>query len=182
MKKSIYTSIALSAFISISSFAMEEGVSEVSTMTAQKSWEESTREFHQAFLSGDVAKLESLRKTPGFANINDLGPGFSRYGSSLDNWDLLISDAREVCKTTDLNANFIRFIYEFEIAFNNGNIKRLMELKNVRGFANINDLGGHFMEYGPGLDNWEKLMEDARNLKVFLDEQNRLLALQSQKN
>ena len=171
MKKSIYTTIALSAFISFSSFAMEEAME----------WNQLTQEFHKAFLQGDVTKLESLSKTPGFANINDMGPGFSRYGSSLDNWNLLIADAKEVCKTPDLNTNFIRFVYEFEIAFSKGNIDRLMELKNVKGFANINDLRGEFMEYGPGLDNWEKLIDDARKLKTIWEENNRQLQLEAKK-
>lgn len=61
-----------------------------------KTWREFSEEFKQAYLKGDVAKLETLKNEnqPGFANLNDLGEVFFKYGPTLKEWNHLIADAR----------------------------------------------------------------------------------------
>lgn len=56
-------------------------------------------------------------------------------------------------------------VSKFTDAFNRGDVATLESLKQSwrsRGFYNINDLGGMFMKYGAGMDQWPQLIEDAK--------------------
>lgn len=61
-------------------------------------WFEFRSQFYEAFDNGDVEKLEALKNEwshKGFANINDLGQKFMKYGSGMGQWDALIADAKK---------------------------------------------------------------------------------------
>lgn len=61
-------------------------------------WSDLVTTFTAAFNSGDVERLEQLRASQyehGFANIDDLGEKFFKYGAGMDNWEQLISDAKK---------------------------------------------------------------------------------------
>ncbi|MBA4117487.1 MAG: hypothetical protein C0514_01130 [Candidatus Puniceispirillum sp.] len=61
-------------------------------------WPQLQSAFGKAFDRGDVEELERLKTDwadKGFANIDDLGGRFMKYGSTMKNWDKLIADAKE---------------------------------------------------------------------------------------
>jgi|GEM_PF-3128730 len=51
----------------------------------------------------------------------------------------------------------------FTKAFHAGDVATLERLKKTQdGFANINDLGGEFLQYGAAMTKWSKLIADAK--------------------
>lgn len=61
-------------------------------------WGTLVSQFTEAFNAGDVETLEKLKEEQhqyGFANLDDLGSVFSKYGVGMDKWDELIADARK---------------------------------------------------------------------------------------
>jgi len=82
-----------------------------------------------------------------------LGGYFLKYGSGMDKWDELIADARQLSLI-----KWNRFVNDFIIAFNAGDLVKLDELKTHDGFWNIDDLGGYFLKYGSGMDKWDELI------------------------
>lgn len=50
----------------------------------------------EAYKAGDTSTLESVKalQPQGFANIDDLGEPFSKYGSDPEGWDQMIVDAK----------------------------------------------------------------------------------------
>jgi len=64
------------------------------TPHAEHNWHDFVQTFRQAFHQGDVQALEQLKtQRTDFANINDLGDEFLKYGNDMDKWDQLIQDA-----------------------------------------------------------------------------------------
>jgi hypothetical protein len=60
-------------------------------------WNDFRTQFYKAYDAGDIETLEHLKSewtgVGGFANINDLGGKFMKYGSGMDKWNQLIEDA-----------------------------------------------------------------------------------------
>lgn len=62
------------------------------------SWFDFRSQFSNAFEEGNVSELERLKSDwshKGFANINDLGGKFLKYGSGMGKWSELIADAQK---------------------------------------------------------------------------------------
>lgn len=96
MKKRLLTLALISLFSTISMDALS--ASDSQTAAQEEPWSSLVTKFTQAFDSGDTATLEALKSSwssKGFANINDLGGKFMKYGGGMDKWDQLIEDAQK---------------------------------------------------------------------------------------
>ncbi len=76
-----------------------------------------------------------------------------------------------IAATSERLGSWDNFRKQFENAFEIGDINRLEALKEMAisenlGFGNLNDLGGRFFRYGATLEQWPRLIEDAKkNIK-----------------
>lgn len=90
--------LTLGAFSIITS-TVTSSVSASEASTTKLSWSEFRAQFNKAFDEGDIEKLNYFKSNQeGFANINDLGGRFMKYGVGMGKWDQLISDAKKNAK------------------------------------------------------------------------------------
>ena len=107
-----------------------------------------------------MERMREQNEIPGFANIDDLGGKFLKYGPGMSKWGELIADAKK--------NNWDSQTAAFKEAFSRGDIatmERMREQNEIPGFANINDLGGNFSKYGSGMSKWGELIADAKKNK-----------------
>lgn len=102
MNKKLLQAAAIFTFtlgaFSIVTTSMTSTVSAAEATSSKLSWAEFRAQFNKAFDEGDTAKMEQLKSQTGFANINDLGGRFMKYGSGMGKWTQLISDAKKNAK------------------------------------------------------------------------------------
>ena len=102
-----------------------------------------------------LAFIATLILTPFYSSYGGNGGG-SGSGASK-------GDGGSAAPTYSNQDDWSVFVANFTRAYNRGNVRALEAMKRVQhGFGNIDDLGGEFAKYGPGMSKWGQLINDAR--------------------
>lgn len=146
-----------------------------------------------AFHIGDVAffaALENIRHLiHGFANLDDLGEVFAKFGPGFGEWDKLVAEVQqraeklfaEECLNQVLSydrdpfpapapalapnedeKSWIVFINCFNRAYYSQDANTLKVLRSIGvcGFDGLAKVGPQYKHYGPGFDGWNDMIVD----------------------
>lgn len=119
-------------------------------------WIAFENEFFPAISANNWDKLASLRKSH---------PDFFRHGAFLYSLGYNRERGEKEARENWMTKNRGKFIEDFSLAFNTGDVEKLNTLKeslDLFNLSNLDDLGAIFHRYGAGTYKWDELIADAR--------------------
>ena len=148
----------------------------------------------KAFHIGDVAFFAALKKIRhlihGFANLDDLGEVFAKFGPGFEEWNKLVAEVQQkedeassnqrlyiindkfpapepdlsLGETVEDGKSWIIFVNCFNRAYYSHDVDTLNILRSigVYGFVGLDKVGPQYEHYGPGFVGWYDLLEDLK--------------------